>query len=105
MLAICAAGETASLYLSENIIQATTGDQIVAQTTDVIGYINNLRGSYGTINPESVREFRGNVYWLDALNGKYIQYADNGLFPISNYKMTRYWKLFSDQYNSMTPQQ
>lgn len=105
MLAICAGGETASLYLSENIIQATTGQQIVAQTTDVIGYVNPLRGSYGTNNPESVVKFRGNVYWFDGDSGKYIQYSDNGLFPISNYKMTRYWKLFSDQYNVMTPQQ
>jgi hypothetical protein len=47
-------------------------------------------------------EFRGNVFWYDANNGKIIQYSSNGLFPISNYKMTRYWKQFSDQYNSMT---
>lgn len=105
MLALCNAGETASLYLEENVVTTTTGETEIAQTSDVIGYVNNLRGSYGTLNPESVVEFRGNVYWFDALNGKYVQYSDSGLFPISNYKMTRYWKLFSSQYSSMTQAQ
>jgi hypothetical protein len=105
MLAICSGGETASLYLNENVIITTTGETLITQSSSVVGYINNLKGSYGTLNPESVVEFRGNVYWYDALNGKYIQYSDSGLFPISNYKMTRYWKLFTQQYNSMTPAQ
>ncbi len=30
-----------------------------------------------------------------------VQYADNGLFPISNYKMSRFWKLFADTYKSL----
>jgi hypothetical protein len=102
MLAICSGSETGAIYIGENIIQATTGDQTVTQASNVIGYVNNLRGSYGTLDPTSVVEFRGNVYWFDALNGKWIQYSDNGLFPVSNYKMTRFWKLFADQYTSMT---
>ncbi len=102
MLAICSGSETGAIYIGENIIQATSGDQTISQASNVIGYVNNLRGSYGTLDPTSVVEFRGNVYWLDALNGKWIQYSDNGLFPVSNYKMTRFWKLFCDQYMSMT---
>jgi hypothetical protein len=52
-----------------------------------------------------VTEYRGNVYWLDIRNGRYVQYSPNGLFPISNYKMTRFWKQFSDAYMSLTPQE
>lgn len=104
MLAICET-ETASLYLGEAQLLSTTGNAFIAQSTGVIGTINILKGSFGTRNPESVTEFRGNAYWVDVLNGKVIQYSLNGLFPISNYKMTRYWKLFCDQYLAMTPEQ
>lgn len=104
MLGICEA-ETASLYLGEAQLLGSAGNAFIAQSTNVIGTVNILKGSFGTINPESVTEFRGNVYWVDILNGKVVQYSLNGLFPISNYKMTRYWKLFSQQYLSMTREQ
>lgn len=105
MLAICA-NETDSIYLGETQITDSTGaTQFFAQSTGIIGTKNNLKGSFGTINAESVVEFRGNVYWVDMLNGKIIQYSPGGLFPISKYKMTRFWKLFSDQFLSMTQQE
>lgn len=105
MLAVCEK-ETASLYLGE--VQTYGGDQQLAPVNtidNVIGTVNILKGSFGTVNPESVTEYRGRVYWLDANNGRVIQYSENGLFPISNYKMTRFWKLWSQQYLSMTAAQ
>lgn len=105
MLAVCT-NETSSIYLNEARITDSTGaTQFFASSLDVIGTINNLKGSFGTVNPESVIEFRGNVYWVDVLNGKVVQYSLNGLFPISSYQMTRYWKLFCEQYLSMTQAQ
>lgn len=102
MLAVCT-NEASSIYLNEARITDSTGaTQFFSSSTEVIGTINNLKGSFGTVNPESVVEFRGNVYWVDLLNGKVIQYSLSGLFPISSYKMTRYWNLFSKQYLSMT---
>jgi hypothetical protein len=105
MLAICSGPTTASIYLSENTLISDTGASTVGQSSAVIGSVHELKGGFGTLNPESVIEFRGNIYWFDVQNGMIIQYADNGLFPISNYKMNRYWKLFSDQYKSMTQEQ
>lgn len=102
MLAICEK-ETASLYLGE--VQTYGADQQAASVntvSNVIGTVNILKGNFGTINPESVTEYRGNVYWADANNGRIIQYSSNGLFPISNYKMTRFWKLWFTQFLSMT---
>jgi len=101
MLAICK-WETASLYMGEVQQYGSNQQTNLTISESVVGTINVLKGNYGTVNPESVVEFRGNVFWYDANNGKIIQYSSNGLFPISNYKMTRYWKQFSDQYNSMT---
>lgn len=97
MLGICEQ-ETVSMYLGEQQLVGSSGNAFIAQASDVIGTLNVLKGSYGTINPESVCEFKGNVYWVDVYNGKVIQYSASGLFPISQYKMTRFWKLFCDAY-------
>jgi hypothetical protein len=105
MLAICS-NQTNSIYLGETQIADSTGaTQFFSASQGIIGTINTLKGSFGTANPESVTEYRGNVYWLDIRNGRYVQYSPNGLFPISNYKMTRFWKQFSDAYMSLTPQE
>jgi hypothetical protein len=104
MLAICTK-ETASLYIGEVQQYGSNAASTLVASSDVIGTINVLKGSFGTLNPESVVEFRGNVYWVDIENGKVIQYSSNGLFPISAYKMSRFWKLFSDQFNSMTAEE
>jgi hypothetical protein len=101
MLAICV-NQTSSLYIGESQQYGSNKQTNLVVYEDVIGTINTLKGNFGTVNAESVVEFRGNVYWLDANSGKIIQYSAAGLFPISNYKMTRFWKLFSDQYLSMT---
>lgn len=101
MLAICEK-ETVSLYLSESQLLAANANANVAISDSVIGTKNVLKGSFGTIHPESVCEFRGNVFFLSAINGKYVQYSSAGLFPISNYKMTRFWKLFCQKFLSMS---
>jgi hypothetical protein len=101
MLGICA-NETASLYIGEVQLVGQNANAFLAQAPNVIGTINILKGSYGTLNPESVTEYRGNVFWFDTSNGRYIHYSVNGLFPISNLKMTKFWKLFAEQYISMT---
>lgn len=97
--------ETASCYLGEVQLVGSDNNAFVASAPNVIGTVNVLKGSFGTINPESVIEYRGNVYWLDMNNGRIIQYSANGLFPISNYKMQRFWKLWCDQFLSMTTSQ
>jgi len=102
MLAICSS-ETNSMYLQETqIVDSTGATQFFSASSPVISTINTLKGSFGTTNPESVVEFRGRVYYADANRGVWVQYSENGLFPISNYKMTRFWKLFFAQYLSMT---
>lgn len=94
--------ETASCYLGEVQLVGAAQNAFIASAPNVIGTVNVLKGSFGTRNPESVVEYRGNVYWLDVNNGRVIQYSANGLFPISNYKMTRFWKNWCEQFLSMT---
>jgi hypothetical protein len=106
MLSICTS-ETNSMYLQETQITDSTGGTqfFSANSSQVISTINTLKGSFGTINPEAVVEFRGSVYYPDANRGAWVQYSSNGLYPISSYKMTRFWKQFFAQYVSMTPEQ
>jgi len=90
--------ETASLYLGEVQVVGSDSNAFLASSPNVIGTVNVLKGSFGTTHPESVTEYRGNVYWWDDVNARIVQYSGSGLFPISNYKMTRYWKQFTDTF-------
>lgn len=101
MLAVCKV-QTASIYLGEVQLLGSEGNAFVAQSEAVIGTINVLKGNFGTNNPESVVEYRGQVFWVDVYNGRVMQYASNGLFPVSQYKMTRFWKQFCDTYGGLT---
>jgi hypothetical protein len=56
----------------------------------------------GTSNPESVFEYNGLVFWWDIRNGCAVQYADNGLFPISTKKLVRPANLFSKKFSSLS---
>lgn len=94
--------ETASLYLGEVQVVGSDSNAFLASSPNVIGTVNVLKGSFGTTHPESVSEYRGNVYWWDDVNARIIQYSASGLYPISNYKMTRYWKQFTDTFKSLT---
>lgn len=84
--------ETASLYLGETQVFDNSGSSFLAKSSGVIGNVNVLRGSYGTINPESVVRYMGLVYWFDANRGAVVSYSQNGLFPISSNKMQKYFR-------------
>ena len=102
MLSICNS-ETNSMYLGETqIIDTTGGTQFFAGSQGVISTINTLKGNYGCIDPSSVVQYRGNVYFFDANNGRWVQYSANGLDNISALKMSRFWKNWSYKYMSMT---
>lgn len=102
MLAICAGGQTASLYIGETQITDNTGaTQFFASTPSVIGTINILKGNRGTLNPESVSEYRGDVFWFDVNNRVWVQYSLNGLDDIV-YKFTRFWSEWALKFNSLT---
>ena len=90
MLAICE-NETSSIYLGETQIVDNADSVILATSGAVIGTINPLRGSYGTVHPESVYESEGRVYFVDAVQGKVIMYSTNGLEVISQNGMARFF--------------
>ena len=90
MLAICE-NETSSIYLGETRIVDNAENVILATSGEVIGTVNPLKGSYGTMHPESVYASEGSVYFVDAVQGDVIRYSSNGLEPISQNGMARFF--------------
>lgn len=84
--------ETAAVYVGEAQIFDNNGNSFLASTTGVLGNVNILRGSFGTINPESAFEWKGAVVFFDANKGAWVRYDVNGLFAISDYKMFKYFR-------------
>lgn len=97
MLAICRT-QTVSLYMGEVQLVGQASNAFIAQAPNVIGTMNVLKGNYGTMNPESVVEYMGLVFWIDILNGCFVQYSANGLEPVSRYKQARFFKNYSQGY-------
>jgi len=94
--------QTASVYIGEVQQYGSNQSTNLVVSDQVLGTVNVLKGNFGTVNPEGVVEFRGTVWIPDANNKVWVQYASNGLFPISEYKMMRFWNLFFTQFQSMT---
>lgn len=96
MLAI-GENEVASLYLGRSEFYNSQEGSSVLTSADVIGTVNILRGGYGCINPESVVENDGDVYWFSAIKAVAVRYNRNGLVPISDYKFAPLFKWLADK--------
>lgn len=98
-----AENETASMYIGEVQLYGSNQASTLAQSPNVLSKANVLKGSQGTINPESVIEYNGLVFFYNALKGTMVQYAANGLEEISRYKMSRLFKNYSKAYLDASP--
>lgn len=97
LLIICQ-DATVSAYLSEVQTFNASSQGALITTDDVIGSINAMKFTAGTINPESIVEYNGVVWWLDLIRGNVVQYDPNGISPISYYKMRSFFTRFSQRY-------
>jgi hypothetical protein len=98
VMIIIATEEPLSAYLGEVQLYAAAQSANVATTDSVIGTINALKNSFGTINPESVVMYNGVIWWFDAINGVIAQYAQDGVTPVSKFKMHRFWDKYAKRY-------
>lgn len=93
--------ETASVYVGETQVFDNSGSSFLATSSGVVGNVSILRGSYGTLHPESVFEWQGTVVFFDSNKGAVVKYDVNGLFPISANKMSQYWRKVGQQVMSI----
>lgn len=89
-----------SAYLGEVQLVGASANADLATTENVIGTINLLKGNFGTQNPETIIEYLGLVFGLDANNGVWWQYSSNGLEDVSRYKEARFFKRYCSNYIS-----
>lgn len=90
--------QTASAYLGEVQLVGAAANAVIASSPGVIGTVNILRGNYGTQNPETVIEWKGLVFFLDAIEGCVVQYSQAGLDDVSRYNMKRFFERYCSGY-------
>lgn len=91
--------QTLSAYLEAvQLVSATNNIGSPIQSSEFVGTINPLKLRRGTLNPESVIENNGFVWWFDVIHGKFCQYSDNGLNDISAYGLQRFTTRYSKRY-------
>ena len=84
--------ETTAIYIGESQLQQTSsGGQFLAVSSGVIGTLNTLQGSYGTLHPESFVVNEGSAYWYDVKNHTVVKYENQGLVPIGDNKMKTFF--------------
>jgi hypothetical protein len=84
--------ETAAQYIGESQVFDNSGSSFLAKSSGVLGNMNMLKGSFGTLHPESVFRWKDEVIYFDINKGSVVRYSANGLFPISDNKMRQYWR-------------
>lgn len=84
--------EAWSVYVNRTTLEDLSGRTQVSLSNKVLGSYNALLGSQGTLNPESVCSYNGNVYWWNAIKGSWVRYGRDGLTEISSYKMTNWFR-------------
>jgi hypothetical protein len=88
---------TTSIYVNEAFINTADGQRFLAKTEGVISDDRELKGSFGTVNPESIATNGDVVYWVDLFKGEALRY-NNGLTPIaSTYKAKTYFRRKCDE--------
>lgn len=79
-----------SLYINQIVYIDANGNPSLTVSDKVIGTIRPLEGQYGTIFPESVKQYEGRVYFFDVFSATPVRYAQDGLTPIA-YKTQSYF--------------
>ena len=98
VMLIIAEEQVISAYLQEIQLYKAAQTEGLITTDQVIGTINPLKFTCGTINPESVVEWNGMVLGVDVVRGLVWSYDTNGIAPVSYYKMRRFWDKFGKRY-------
>ena len=84
--------EAWSVYVNRTTLEDLSGNTQVSLSDKVLGAYNTLLGSFGTLNPESVSKRNSRVIYWNNKKGTWVRYSEDGLTPISKYKMGTWFK-------------
>lgn len=83
---------THGIYVGEGFVRTADGQDILTKTDAVIGDARVFEARYGCVHPQSVVEYNGRAWWVDAHNSELIRY-NNGLTPLAmTYKMKTFFR-------------
>ena len=97
-----------SNYIGESVVRNQSGSDELIASSKVFGDYRASKFIAGTVNPESIVEYKGTVFGYDLNKGLMIQYAANGLTDIGAFKMTNYFsekamEILAHSKNSINP--
>lgn len=87
---------SASVLVNKTQLYDADGQSQVVKSDKVLGDVVYSNYHYGTIFPESVLLKDRTVYFFDIYRDAMIRDSSNGIEPISDYKMRRYFKEKAD---------
>lgn len=96
LLAICRE-RVASIYVGESRLNINSETNFLVTGSQVIGEVNTLQGWYGTNHPSSVFDDGKNVYWFSQTRRSFVRYSQNGIFPISDFKVGDFFNDLSEK--------
>lgn len=78
--------------IERRIIESTEGGSIQTVSDTVLNEEQFYNGDYGVgLNPESIHGADGRWYFIDLKRGKHVRLSNDGVTPISEYKMRGYF--------------
>lgn len=87
------------IAVNRNVIQASSGDNLVALSNNVLQSEQYYVGEYGTSHSESVSSRDGMVYFADVKKGRVLRIDSQGITIISDANMSSY---FEDKFGVLT---
>jgi len=72
------------------------GTASLVASSEILGNARELDGDWGTEHPETVVQVDDMLFFWDSHNRAFIQDSENGAFPISDYKMTTFFRDMGD---------
>ena len=83
---------SASVLVNKTQFYSADGVSQILKSDNVLGDVAYSNYHYGTVFPESVTMKDRTVYFFDVYRKAFLQDSANGVQPISDYKMRRYFK-------------
>lgn len=92
-ISVIQASKLTTYYVQKSVLNQADGTTLYVVSDKVLNNKNESIYNYGSVNPESIVNVNGTIYYFDAIRGAFIRKADNGQFPISDYGINRLAKL------------
>jgi len=83
--------KTSKILIDRSVIESAEGSQSITVSDASLGQFVPYKGDYGVAQqPESLFDNDGNWYWIDIKRGAVLRLGNDGITPISDYKVRQY---------------